>query len=98
MLLLHVVEWLGAGRNHPDQHTLKATERHIGMVTEQPLESALRHLKAHETAYKARYLLAVEFRVLAVSRIDDLSDEMIDSGMFERLDALGQKPEDLGFK
>jgi hypothetical protein len=89
MLILTVREWIG-----PDHHREyprgrpEVIERVRGMATRQPLGEAMLRLQAIGQAYKVRGPLAVEFSVLGVATIDDLTDAELEAGMIELIDDL----------
>lgn len=94
MLLLTLSEYLGAGQRHPEYNTYKASEKVISMATRKPLGEALLFLKTYTDAYAARYPLALEFRVLTVTTVFDLTAEQLEAGHIEDLDRLPQRVED----
>jgi hypothetical protein len=94
MLLITMREWFGPSRQviNLGAERIKAEVRLRAFVTRLPLGQALMRIGAYESAFKARYAKtsAVEFELLQVGIIDDLSDEEIEvsrATLVERLDS-----------
>lgn len=87
MLLLTVREWCG-----PTQEARIQTKPHVqlvGMATRLQLGEAIEAIHAYEVAYKKRFFaMAVEFNVVAVASIQDLTDEQLTQGRIELIENL----------
>lgn len=88
MLLLTVHEFM---RISPaGERPMRTLERYVGMVSTQPLGQAIEALDAYQKTYRIRYLNmpGLEFRVVSVAMIDNLTDEQIIAAGLENIDAL----------
>lgn len=97
MLLLTLWEWIGPQHRkitEPEYSQTKVTERYVSMATRLPLGKALERIAAYEVAYKERYFLAVEFRLLSVAKIENLNDEQLECGRIDLVESLKQQAED----
>jgi hypothetical protein len=84
MLMFTINEWYGPTRDHPKHHETSAKERLIGMASRLDVENALKTLSIYEAAFKKHYKYnAVNFTVLAINKIDDISDEVAQLGRIE---------------
>lgn len=97
MLLITMVEWSG-----PQQHAepsmrnaIQSGERLVAFATRLPLRDALVRIRRYQDAFKAHYTVrSVEFRLVAVSNIDDLSDQQLDAAQVELVEHLKQSAQD----
>jgi hypothetical protein len=78
------------GTNHrvrpPHKH--EATETTRGFCTRLGLSEAIKKLKAYSETYNAKYPIAVEFSVIGVQEIEDLSEELIDMANMELIETM----------
>lgn len=80
MLLLTVNEWIGPSIKARDEQGKTGTnlERVVGFVTNFPLAEAIDVLREYEEVYQKKYeWTAVNYRLLSVSTIEDLSADSI---------------------
>lgn len=83
MLLLTFSEWRGPSQalwasNSSKAERVEVSTRLSAFVTRLDLPSALRKIRDYETAYERRYFsLSIEFSLVGVYTIEDLSDEEI---------------------
>lgn len=79
MLLITTHEWLGPGRRMTPEERERTTiqESQTAFATRRPLWEALKLIKGYSDAYKERYRLAVEFRLISVATIEDLPDHVL---------------------
>lgn len=95
MLLLTVREWVGPTREAKIQ--TKPHVQLVGMATRLPLGAAIEAIHAYESAYKARFFaMAVEFNVVAVAAIEDLTDDQLAHGRIELIENLEARASDFG--
>lgn len=85
MLLLTIQEWLGPGRNMTDAQREKTVEKIqlVGFVTRLSLPEAIKHIYKYKQAYNQKFLLGLTLKVISVSKIDDLPDDVIDMAGME---------------
>jgi len=91
MLLLMVNEWRGPGNammNRGETFPVTNTLLSFSYLNEKRLDLALGFLHAHQRAYNLHYPLAIEFTLLAVSTVQDLSAEIQESMRIERIENL----------
>lgn len=85
MILIQVNEWLGPSKSalsKPDR--TEARERLTAFASRLALEDALMELEAYEEEYRMKYSeTAVNFRVIGIQEIPDLSDEALAAGRIE---------------
>ena len=74
MLLLTISEWLGPGRDHPNSKSVDERIRTISFATNLGLEEAINLLADYEDKYNRRYTLSINFTLLSVSTVDNISD------------------------
>ena len=96
MLLLTMNEWLGPGRKMSleESSQTKAFESKIALATRSTLTEALKHIHQYELAFNENYRLAVNFKLLSVSTIDDVNDESLADVDVAIVENLPQKSED----
>lgn len=88
MLLLTVSEWLGPGRDHPHPKSVDEKIRTISFATRMGLEKAINLLADYEDKYNRRHTLAVNFTLLSVSTIDDISDGALELMRIQLIEAM----------
>jgi hypothetical protein len=90
VILIAVNEWLGPGRRMTPEQSERTLvkERLVSFASTQTLAAAILHLRGYEDAYNAVYPLAVNFTVLSVATIDDLTAEHLDAARIEVLDLM----------
>jgi len=80
MLLLTMNKWLGPGRQmtREQRRSTVASERQMAFATRLTLQEAITKIVKYKIAYNKHYLLALEFSLLQVSKIDDLPNKQLD--------------------
>lgn len=101
MLLLTVNQWLGPTSEaiqRDGDMVFKARTELQGIATRLPLSEALASLNEYEVAYRERFgrSLAVEFALISVSVIDDLTDEELDEARVSLAEGLAKNLRELG--
>jgi len=96
MLLLTMSEWLGPGRRMTPEEIDRAEARktQIAFATRMKLGEAIKKLYNYQTAYNAYYLLAVEYSLLQVAEIDDLSMDQLEMVNVELIENLKQSKDE----
>lgn len=96
MLLITMNEWLGPGRRMTNEQRdrTESRERLVAFATYVPLGEAIEKISTYEQAFNAHYLMAVNFRLLQVNKIDDLTKQQLDMVEVQLIEDLNQKPED----
>lgn len=79
MLLLTVNEWLGPGNRmtQEERNTTLVKTRQIAFATHMTLSKAIEKIYNYQTNYNAYYPIAVEFTLLHVTEIDDLTMDQL---------------------
>lgn len=99
MLLITMHEWHG-----PSQQQIARAEprpkvetRLRGFVTRLPLGAALLRIRDYEEAFRQRFqgISALNYDLISVSQIDDLTDEQIDASRAAYVEKLAQLAEDV---
>ena len=65
-----------------------ATEKTIAFATNMQLDEAIEKIHEYETAYNDHFLLAVNFSLLQVSKIADLSKDQLEMARVELVEEL----------
>ncbi len=96
MLLLTLNEWLGPGRkmSSEERSSWEVQEKIIAIATRLKLGEAIGRVNKHQEAYNDFYPLAVNFRLLQVAEIEDLTDEQLGMVAVELAENLKQSPEE----
>jgi len=95
VLLLTVNQWLGPSRvatQRLGDMAFKPRTELQGIATRLPLAEAIASLKEYEVVYRERFgsSLAVEFSLISVSVIDDLTDEELDKARVSLAEGLAK--------
>lgn len=90
MKLLTLHQWLGPSRESlGTRHEPSVDESYKAMVTGLSLGAALTRIREHERGFNAHYgSVAVNYRLLAVSEIEDLSGDEIADARIELVEDL----------
>jgi hypothetical protein len=90
MLFLTMKEWIGPKRDHtyPDGKEPMVRETVIGMATRMPLGQALHSVRKYELAYREKYPLAIEFTLIGVTEIADVSNGELIFGRVELVESM----------
>jgi hypothetical protein len=88
MLLLTVSEWIGPGRAHPSPGSVEERTRTIAFATRLTLAAAINELAAYAFIYNRQYDLAVNFSLISVSEIEDLSDASLSLANVQLIESL----------
>ena len=87
MLLLTVIEKTGERYNSNSKMGMESNQKTIGFVTNLTLSQAIQKLKDYERLYRDRYAgMYIEFSLIAVSIVEELTDELIDSARMDRIE------------
>jgi hypothetical protein len=95
MLLITMKKWLVPGRNMSADaaESFKALIEQHGFVTRLPLGQAIERIHKHQKGFNATNILAVEYGLLSVCEIDDLTDAQICMAGVAVVEELKQYPE-----
>ena len=79
MLLITMKKWFGPGRRMPEDTAegFKSRIEQLGFVTHLPLGQAIERINKYQKGFNATHILAVEYELLSVYQIDDLTDAQI---------------------
>jgi len=96
MILITLNEWVGPGKklSREEKIATQCNEKQISIASRKTLREAVDMIIKYQNAYNYRYRLAVNFRLLQVNTIDELSDEQLDFLKVQLAESLTQKPED----
>ena len=96
MLLITMNEWLGPGRRMTEEKKDKINilERHMSFATRMNLGDAIEQIYKYQEAYNKHYLLSVEYRLLSVIEIDELSNQQLSMCEVDIVEDLKTRPED----
>ena len=97
MFLITFNEWLGPGRNVPasERHTISDCNKEIAFATRLALKEAVDRIVAYQNAYNSYYRLAVNFRLLHVTKIENLSDKQLRAVEVQLAEHLPQSAQEL---
>jgi hypothetical protein len=96
MLLITMREWSGPGRNmNPEMRSIWGSETDLrGFVTNLPLGEAIERIDKYSRAYGSRHIAAIEYRLVSITTIDDLTEEQIRMADTHLVEKLPQSVED----
>lgn len=93
MILLTMRQWLGPSNStihNPKSEAKEAEVKLKGFVTNLSLGDAIRAINQYEKAYNVKYrdVMAVNFELIQVSNIDQLTNEEISMARLELVESL----------
>ncbi|RYE43956.1 MAG: hypothetical protein EOP24_26270 [Hyphomicrobiales bacterium] len=94
MLLITMHEWFGPSKARTSRAgpRMEVERRHRGFITSLSLGEAIERIRAYEEAFNARYSehTALNFELLSASKVDELTEEQIDSARVVHVEKLDE--------
>ena len=78
-------EWLGPGRDMTAEQKERTDEKIqlVGFVTRLSLPDAIKHIHEYELAYNQKFPLGLTMKLVSVSEIENLPNELVDMAGME---------------